>query len=112
KRKRVAKKKDPNAPKRPASSYLIFQNEVRKQVKEKFPNMSNNEVLNFVKNQWNDMTEAEKQVYTDKNNKEKERYTAAKKEYDARSPEEVARQDAETAAAIAVRVSLSHLSLI
>ncbi|KAF7330886.1 Non-histone chromosomal protein 6 [Mycena venus] len=103
KRKRVVKKKDPNAPKRPASSYLIFQNEVRKDVKERFPNLNNNELLNVIKNQWADMTEAQRAVYTDKMAKEKERYTAEKEKYDARSPEEVARADAEVAAAAALK---------
>ncbi|KAJ7122948.1 hypothetical protein C8R44DRAFT_876141 [Mycena epipterygia] len=103
KRKRVTKKKDPNAPKRPASSYLLFQNEIRKEIKEKFPAYSNNELLNVIKNQWADMTEAQKAVYHNKMTKEKERYTAEKTAYDARSPEEVARADAEVAAAIALK---------
>jgi hypothetical protein len=121
KRKRVAKKKDPNAPKRPASSYLLFQNEIRKDIKERFPNLSNTELLNVIKTQWAEMSDDQKsvcrvppplhgasdachpQVYHDKMTKEKERYTAAKTAYDARSPEEVARADAEVAAAIAVR---------
>lgn len=62
KRKRVVKKKDPNAPKRPASSYLLFQNEVRKDVKGRFPTLSNNELLTVIKNQWASMSEAEKGV--------------------------------------------------
>lgn len=62
KRKRVAKKKDPNAPKRPASSYLIFQNEVRKDVKERFPALNNTELLNVIKKQWSEMPDAAKAV--------------------------------------------------
>ncbi|KAJ7477255.1 HMG-box [Mycena galericulata] len=102
KRKRVTKKKDPNAPKRPASSYLLFQNEIRKEIKEKYPTLSNTELLNVIKTQWAEMPEARKAVYNDKMSKEKERYNAEKSAYDARSPEEVARADAEVAAAVAV----------
>ncbi|KAJ6543945.1 hypothetical protein B0H19DRAFT_291684 [Mycena capillaripes] len=61
KRKRVAKKKDPNAPKRPASSYLLFQNEVRKDVKERFPTLSNTELLTVIKNQWGAIREREEE---------------------------------------------------
>ncbi|KAJ7929087.1 hypothetical protein B0H13DRAFT_954853, partial [Mycena leptocephala] len=103
KRKRVTKKKDPNAPKRPASSYLLFQNEVRKELKERFPTLTNTELLTMIKNQWTTMSDADKAVYNDRMSKEKERYNAEKSAYDARSPEEVARADAEVAAAIALK---------
>jgi hypothetical protein len=62
KRKRVTKKKDPNAPKRPASSYLLFQNEVRKELKERFPTLTNTELLTMIKNQWTTMSDADKAV--------------------------------------------------
>jgi hypothetical protein len=62
KRKRTTKKKDPNAPKRPASSYLLFQNEVRKEIKAQFPQLSNTELLNVVKTNWNEMSEEQKAV--------------------------------------------------
>lgn len=104
KRKRNSvKKKDPNAPKRPASSYLLYQNDVRKEIKEKFPEMSNTELLNLIKTNWATMPEAQKAVYSDRMTKEKERYNAEKTAYEARSPEEVARADAEVAAAIALK---------
>ncbi|KAJ7047878.1 hypothetical protein C8F04DRAFT_25020 [Mycena alexandri] len=103
KRKRVTKKKDPNAPKRPASSYLMFQNDVRKELKESGTSLTNTEVLAMVKDRWQTMTEDQKAVYIDRLAKERERYQVAKTAYDARSPEEVARADAEVAAAIALK---------
>ncbi|KAJ7067898.1 high mobility group box domain-containing protein [Mycena amicta] len=103
KRKRATKKKDPNAPKRPASSYLIYQNEVRKELKERHPDLNNTELLHLIKTQWSDMSEEKKTVYQDKMAKAKERYNAEKDAYDARSPEEVARADAEVAAALAAK---------
>ncbi|KAJ7179629.1 high mobility group box domain-containing protein, partial [Mycena filopes] len=82
KRKRVTKKKDPNAPKRPASSYLMFQNDVRKELKEAGKSFSNTEVLAMVKERWTNMGEEEKTVYADRLAREKARYTAEKTAYD------------------------------
>jgi hypothetical protein len=63
KRKRGPRKpKDPNAPKRPPSAYLIFQNEVRRGIKEKNPEMTNNEVLAEVAKLWGELTVEEKKV--------------------------------------------------
>ncbi|KAF7331830.1 HMG box domain-containing protein [Mycena kentingensis (nom. inval.)] len=101
--KRKRKKKDPNAPKRPASTYLVFQNDVRNGLKQKFPDLAHVDIMAMVAEQWANMTEADKAVYQEKVNKDKERYAAEKSAYDARSPEEVARANAEAAAAAAAK---------
>ena len=62
KRKRNIKPKDPNAPKRPASSYLLFQNEVRKELKEQHPNLSNTDLLSMISEQWKKMSDDQKEV--------------------------------------------------
>lgn len=62
--KRPRKPKDPNAPKRPASSYLLFQNEIRQDLKAKNPNMPNNELLGLIAKMWKDMSRDEKDVRT------------------------------------------------
>lgn len=62
KKKRKTKPKDPNAPKRPPSSYLLFQNEVRQQLKAKHPNIPNNELLNLIAKAWGEMPKKEKDV--------------------------------------------------
>lgn len=62
KRKRNAKPKDPNAPKRPASSYILFQNEIRKQLKDQHPELTNAELLNMISDIWKKMSEDEKAV--------------------------------------------------
>lgn len=54
--------KDPNAPKRPASSYLLFQNEVRQELKAKHPNLPNNELLGIISKLWADMPKDKKDV--------------------------------------------------
>ena len=61
--KRKAKKpRDPNAPKRPPSSYLLFQNDVRNELKAKNPNLSNNELLGAISKLWADMPQEQKDV--------------------------------------------------
>jgi len=62
KRKRNVKPKDPNAPKRPASSYILFQNEVRKDLKEQHPELSNSDLLGLISEQWKHMSEEQKEV--------------------------------------------------
>jgi len=62
KRKRSSKPKDPNAPKRPASSYILFQNEIRAQLRQEFPHLSNPELLAVISDKWKNMSEAEKEV--------------------------------------------------
>jgi hypothetical protein len=63
KRKRSARKpKDPNAPKRPPSNYLLFQNEVRAELKSKFPQLPNSELLQMISKRWAAMADADKEV--------------------------------------------------
>jgi hypothetical protein len=62
KRKRAVKVKDPNAPKRPASSYLLFQNAVRQETKKENPTLPNNELLALISQRWANMSDSEKQV--------------------------------------------------
>ena len=62
KRKRPIKPKDPNAPKRPASSYILFQNEVRKQLKELHPELSNADLLSLISEQWKNMSDDQKEA--------------------------------------------------
>lgn len=56
------KPKDPNAPKRPPSSYIYFQNEVRQQLKKEFPEITQNELLARISKKWAAMTPEQKDV--------------------------------------------------
>ncbi|KAF8628170.1 hypothetical protein AX17_006040 [Amanita inopinata Kibby_2008] len=98
-KRRKRKPKDPNAPKRPASSYILFQNEVRKEIKASHPNVSNNELLGIIAKQWQEMSDEDKAVYTQAMASAKERYSQDKKAYDSRTPEEI--EAANAAAAVA-----------
>ncbi len=62
KRKRIVKAKDPNAPRRPASTYLLFQNEMRKATKQDHPNITFQELTSLMSKMWSEMSAAEKQV--------------------------------------------------
>ena len=67
KRKRVVEKKekkvkDPNAPRRPASAYILFQNDVRKEYVTRFPEKPYHEVLAEISKRWSAMTDQEKSV--------------------------------------------------
>ncbi|KAF4600524.1 hypothetical protein EYR38_005153 [Pleurotus pulmonarius] len=90
KKKRSKKPRDPNAPRRPASSYILYQNNVRKDLRAKFPTLSNAELLSMISKQWAEMTEDEKLVYHKATAHAKEKFQADKKAYENRSPEEVA----------------------
>ena len=58
------KYKDPNAPKRPPSAYLLFQNEVMQQIRQTNPDMQYKEVLTNIANRWKQLTPEEKKVRT------------------------------------------------
>lgn len=63
KKKRAPRKlKDPNAPKRPASSYLLYQNDVRAELKTKYPGIPNSELLQMIAKRWAAMSDTEKEV--------------------------------------------------
>ncbi|KAJ8086061.1 hypothetical protein AAF712_008325 [Marasmius tenuissimus] len=87
KRKRV---KDPNAPKRPASSYILFQNDVRQTIKEKYPDLSPAELRGVISQEWANLKDDQKDHYKKAAESHKEKYMADKAAYAARSPEEVA----------------------
>lgn len=64
KRKRAEKKanKDPNAPKRPASAYLMYQNEVRDQFKSSNPEVPYQDVLKMIGDSWKNLAEPLRKV--------------------------------------------------
>ncbi|KJA21704.1 hypothetical protein HYPSUDRAFT_41851 [Hypholoma sublateritium FD-334 SS-4] len=89
KRKRNTKPKDPNAPKRPASSYINFQNAVRGELKKLHPDLSNAELLSKISDLWKDLPASEKEVYNQQMRDQKVEYAALKEAYDKRTPAEI-----------------------
>ena len=64
KKRRIANRKarDPDAPKRAASSYIFFQNDLRQELRKQHPDISSSEILTRVKKQWAEMTPEQKAV--------------------------------------------------
>lgn len=56
------KAKDPNAPKRPPSAYILFQNEVRAAIREADPRMAYKDVLNVIAEKWKALDQDQKRV--------------------------------------------------
>ncbi|KAH9843788.1 high mobility group box domain-containing protein [Rhodofomes roseus] len=81
--KKTRKKKDPLAPKRPPSSYLLFQNEVRSELKKTHPGMPNNELLGMIAKQWSEMSQEDKEKYETLQKAAKDRYLDEKSAYQA-----------------------------
>jgi len=64
KRKKAAIPKDPNAPKRPMTAYIIFSTEVRQKLHSDQPEMGFVELMRQIGGLWNNLPQAEKQVCT------------------------------------------------
>lgn len=64
KRKRAEKKakRDPNAPKRPMSGFLAFQNEVRAKYNEDHPELAYKDRVRLIGAAWQEMSEEHKAV--------------------------------------------------
>lgn len=60
--KKEKKIKDPNAPKRPASAYIDFQNSMRSKIKADNPDITGTELQAKVSEMWKQMGEEEKKV--------------------------------------------------
>ncbi|WRT68340.1 uncharacterized protein IL334_005316 [Kwoniella shivajii] len=62
-KKKDKKPRDPNAPKRPPSAYILFQNEIRDEVRNSNPGMSYKDILGVISQKWKDLTDEQKKVY-------------------------------------------------
>lgn len=62
KRRTGRKTRDPDAPKRAASSYIFFQNDLRPELRKQHPDISTADILARVKKQWGEMTPDQKAV--------------------------------------------------
>jgi len=74
KKRQPRKARDPNEPKRPASAYILFQNDIRKELKSQHPGITQTELLNLIAKQWTEMTEDQKLVSTIPHLKMDQRY--------------------------------------
>lgn len=61
--KKEKKPKDPNAPKRPPSAYLLFQNDVRENIRTANPTLPYKEILGVIASRWKELDEPQRKVY-------------------------------------------------
>ncbi|KAM0755715.1 hypothetical protein T439DRAFT_376028 [Meredithblackwellia eburnea MCA 4105] len=94
KKERKAKKiKDPNAPKRPPSAYIEFQNSVRTKFREDAPDLPYQEILRKISAAWATMTDAEKKIWQDVTEEKTAEYEKAKDAYVAEHGEDALMAD-------------------
>jgi len=74
KKKRKKAKKDPNAPKRSLSSFMIFSNEKRAAVREANPTLSVTETSKKLSEMWKGLLPDERAKYIELAEKDKQRY--------------------------------------
>eukprot|EP01027_Heterolobosea_sp_BB2_P012522 GEZU01018141.1.p1 GENE.GEZU01018141.1~~GEZU01018141.1.p1 ORF type:complete len:179 (+),score=62.96 GEZU01018141.1:35-538(+) len=75
------KKKDPNEPKRPPNSYMLFCTDKREEARRAHPEMKNSEITKILGEMWQKLSEDEKKPYVDAANQKKHEYEAAMKAY-------------------------------
>jgi upstream-binding transcription factor len=71
---RKIKKKDVDAPKRPWTGFMFFNDEKRKAVRQANPDMKKSEIAKELARLWRELTAEEKQPFLDKANEDKKRY--------------------------------------
>jgi len=82
KKMKAKKPKDKNAPKRPCSSYILFGNDVRDQVRSQMgPEASFGQIGAKISQMWNESADAEKMYYQDKAAAAKAQYAQTLAEY-------------------------------
>ncbi|CAN6987097.1 hypothetical protein IGI04_001350 [Brassica rapa subsp. trilocularis] len=85
KEKETKKKKnenvDPNKPKKPASSFILFSKDARKALTEERPGTSNSTVTALISVKWKELGEEEKQSYNNKAAKLMEAYKKELEDY-------------------------------
>ena len=81
--KKVKKVKDPKAPKRGLSAWIIFTTEQRPKFKSENPEKSTTELTTLMSQEWRNMTDEDKKKYVDLAIVDKERYMKEKEEYES-----------------------------
>eukprot|EP00288_Rhodomonas_lens_P010443 CAMPEP_0177722626 /NCGR_PEP_ID=MMETSP0484_2-20121128/17782_1 /TAXON_ID=354590 /ORGANISM="Rhodomonas lens, Strain RHODO" /LENGTH=783 /DNA_ID=CAMNT_0019235013 /DNA_START=50 /DNA_END=2401 /DNA_ORIENTATION=+ len=82
--KKKKPKKDPNAPKKGLSSYMLFCGAMRDSIKEKNPDIAQKDILRELGAKWKELTADEKKKWEDKAADDKERYKKEMSAYQAK----------------------------
>ena len=86
--KKNKKVKDPKAPKRGLSAWIIYTNEMRPKFKADNPEKSTTELTTLMSQEWRNMTDEDKKKYIDLAEVDKQRYMKEKDEYNDTSDSE------------------------
>ncbi|XP_022136932.1 high mobility group B protein 13 [Momordica charantia] len=81
KKKEGKKNVDPNKPKKPASSYILFSKEARKTVMEERPGVNNSTVNALISVKWKELSEGERKIWNDRAAEAMEGYKKEVEEY-------------------------------
>ncbi|PRQ17472.1 putative chromatin remodeling & transcriptional activation HMG family [Rosa chinensis] len=81
KKKEEKKLADPNKPKRPASSYILFSKEARKNLLEERPGINNSTITALISVKWKELSEEERKVWNDQAAEAMEAYKKELEEY-------------------------------
>lgn len=73
--------KDPNAPKRPLSTFFLFSQDERPKIKKDNPSLSVADIAKLIGERWRTISEDRKRHYEEKARQEKERYDREIAEY-------------------------------
>jgi hypothetical protein len=80
--KKAKAKKDPNAPKKPLTSFMLFSNENRSRIQKENPSMTFGELGKKIGELFRGLSSSEKQKYEDMSKKAKEQYKKQMQEYE------------------------------
>ncbi|OBZ85570.1 High mobility group NHP1 [Choanephora cucurbitarum] len=81
--KKKKEKKDPNAPKRNLSSYMIYSQEIRPDIVARNPELKAIDIAKLIGEMWNKLSDKEKQPYVKKAEDEKARFDKENEKYKA-----------------------------
>lgn len=91
KTEREKKLKDPNAPKRPLSAFILFSMDQRNSIKLNNPEAKNKDVSSLLGVAWKTLSDKKKEKYVKQAQRLKEEYEEAKKNYARPEDEELAK---------------------
>ncbi|KAJ3162682.1 Non-histone chromosomal protein 6 [Geranomyces michiganensis] len=72
--KKTKAKKDPNAPKKPLSAFMIFSQENRARIKDENPEATFGQIGKLLGAAWKDLNDEDRATYTSKQEKAKKQY--------------------------------------
>jgi structure-specific recognition protein 1 len=87
---KTTKLKDPAAPKRPPSNFMLFSKDKRESVKSEHPELKLPEISKVLGQKWRSLSDRKKEKYSKKAKALKEEYTKAMESYERPSDEDLA----------------------